>query len=534
MINAKAQKILSICFFIVIYALCLGARIYWMGQKESFHVDEGSSMVLSNYQELTWTRDFDYHRPYTGREIKDSVLIPSDPSLWGALKDIGRLWQDSRDEPQTNLYYSFLRLAQVGYRSFDIQEIIHRGSILNFIFFTISFIMFFLLLRLLFPDSILIQLLGLFCAFISTAAISNSIFLRPYQLQETLFIIFTFFLIRSLQKNELVYTPKTIIPLALITALTLLSGYFALVFIGLFGLYIIFRNIRDRTPKNILYYLLVLALGLALARFLYLGYFNAFFSYRATELPDTIIRRSGNITLSLLRMFWNLHWFNFSIVSLSVVLIGFVCMKFWEDEYELNPPTMIFLVSILFIAIIMIAAPYKQLRYVMSAYPFLILFPIMQIHTIGFLEKKTRIVSTAMVLLLIAGFIYPVFDSRKVENLFPFAQKERVFNFTREPQVPVVMISRAIWKYADMIPHFHDTQTYYFNDSFEDSLPLINRLLDSHDQVFIVTEYYPEYFGLGIVNHFVVLQRHRARFYMVRRVIHRVEGGPFGLEDADF
>jgi hypothetical protein len=170
-------------------ALVLGVHTYWLSQKNGFHVDEGMAINLAFYNDYFMARNYDFDREYTGKELKEASFI-NNSGFYEALLDIKRLWQNNRDAPHTNLHYSLLRISMIGLETTDIKPIMCRGGILNILLLTASFIFFFLLMKLLFPGSFLLQCVMAVCGFLSTAVISNTLFFRPYQVQETIFIIF--------------------------------------------------------------------------------------------------------------------------------------------------------------------------------------------------------------------------------------------------------------------------------------------------------------------------------------------------------
>jgi hypothetical protein len=222
------KKSYQVLILVVLYLIAFGFRVYWLSQKDGFHVDEGMTIAISFYNDYIMSRNYDFNREYTGKEIKEKSLI-NNSGFKETILDIKRLHRDNRDSPHTNLYYSFLRVSLMGLETTDIKPIIFRGAILNLIFFTISFIFFFLLMRLLFPDSILLQFTAVVCAYLSTATLSNTLFLRPYQIQETMFIIFCYFFVKNINvKNFVIHGGKQIIGkisifilLSIITAVTL-------------------------------------------------------------------------------------------------------------------------------------------------------------------------------------------------------------------------------------------------------------------------------------------------------------------------
>ncbi|MDR0320486.1 MAG: hypothetical protein LBI28_03205, partial [Treponema sp.] len=238
------KKIHQILVIAAACGLVLGVHIYWLSQKDGFHVDEGMTIALTFYNDYFMARNYDFDREYTGKEIKEESFI-NNSGFKETLLDIKRLWEDNRDPPHTNLYYSLLRIGMMGLETTDIKPIIFRGGILNVMLLIVSFIFFLLLMRLLFPGSLFLQCAVTVCAFLSTAVISNTVFIRPYQIQGTMFIIFAYYFIKTINTtNTKAFNVKVLLLFSLITGVTLLTGYYAIVFIGLFGLYAIYINCR--------------------------------------------------------------------------------------------------------------------------------------------------------------------------------------------------------------------------------------------------------------------------------------------------
>ncbi|MCL2092859.1 MAG: hypothetical protein FWH12_01570 [Treponema sp.] len=470
---------LQIFLFLAIYALAFGARVYWINQKAGLHEDEGISMALSSYREYFWDQNFESNQPYTGQEAQDLSLIPSDISVSSAFQDIGRLWRDSRDPPHTNLYYSFLRLAFINFPSFDMQEAILRGTRLNLIFFTLSFIFFFLFLRHVFPQSKLFQYAGLFCAFLSTAGISNTLFLRPYQLQEALFIIFIFCAVKLMRAEKL---PPLIFPLSLITALTLLSGYYAIILVVLFGIYLIIDSIKEGTQERIKFYAVIFGISLVIAQVLYLRYIQGFFSYRATEIPRTLFQFFiDNTLVSFMELSWMMHRHYFALPGILLCVVLFCSNRFLYKKFSFGLPGVVLLISLIYISLAMLSAPYKLLRYAMPMFPFLILIPLCFLESLE-LQGRKKLFTIAAIAVLCFGFLLPLRDQSKVEHLY--LTKGDNYIFIDEPDIPVLIMNRSLWRYADLVPYFNKEQVYYFFDSPDDIFPYLN----DYGEVFVIIE----------------------------------------------
>jgi hypothetical protein len=467
-----------ILILLVIYLLALGIRIYWLSHKNGFHVDEGMALTLSSYKEYTMGKNYDINREYTGKEVKDNTLV-SNTNLKEALDDIKKLWKDNRDAPHTNLYYTLLRIFLTGQKTSDIKQIIFRGGTLNLLLFTLSFIFFFLLIKNLFPGLALLQYSALLCAFLSTATISNTLFFRPYQIQETMFIVFCYYFIKTLDykkyiiDNDKRYISKSLVPFSLITAITLLTGYYAILFIVLFGLYVIYIQCKEKKYAEIKFYLLVLCLGVLFAQAFYLKFLDGFGSYRATETTRTIFGNAGeNLKNSVIAAgtLIHKHFFTYPVITVCVLCLLYLLLrrqKLFVQKHSLY----IFIAAAVYFLVTLIIAPYKILRYGMPVYPFFVILPLIIINST--IEKAQKI-SFAAVILLTLSFLPGAVSENKLENLFRHKPDEYIF--AREKNVPVYVYMHYyakwnyidLWKYANLIPYLNDEQKYYFITNYQD------------------------------------------------------------------
>ena len=520
------SKLHQAIILIAVYVLALGIRVYWFSQREGLHVDEGLTVALACYNSFMVTENYEYGKKYTGKELKEASLV-SDASLKSALADVRSLWKDNRDPPHTNLYYTFLRLSLVGLKTGDIAPIVLRGSILNLLFFTVSFIFFFSLMRLLFDGYKLLQYAATFCAFMSTATISNTLFLRPYQIQEMLFIIFCYYFVLSigwrkyiLHENKLYISVKPIVFMSLITAVTLMTGYYALIFIGLLGLYAVYLLCRNKTFIEIPFYFVVLCLGILFAQILYPKYVSGFFSYRGQETIRTIsgnmlenIRASTASAGTLLHK----HFFSYPVIALSVLCLAYIVVLLIREQkliglvQELRGKKThtrstlqkiawyIFIASVLFLFIVLIIAPYKVLRYGMPVFPFFVILPAMLINSIG---ARSRKIAACAMLLLCGCFALNAVRESKIENIFRDKPSGYVFIQDKDTPVYVVNAVWSLWKYANLIPYVHDEQTYYFINWYEyfdeyrrtgQKVSIDLPEVEDYDTIYLLTEYFPEF-----------------------------------------
>jgi len=522
------KKIHQILILFAIYILALGVRVYWLSQKDGLHVDEGLSIAYANYNDFIVSKNYEYGKKYTGKELKEISLAGS-ADIKDIFDDIYNLWKDNRDSPHTNLYYTFLRLSFAGVKNSDISTIIFRGGILNLLFFTVSFIFFFMLMQMLFADSKLLQYTAVFCAFLSTAAISNTLFLRPYQIQEMIFIIFCYYFVLSLgwkkyiihEKRLFTGALKPIPVMSLITALTLLTGYYAVFFIGLFGLYAIYLQCKNKTFSEIPFYFVVLLLGIIFAKILYPKYFSGFLSYRGQETIKTISENIfANIRISITSAgtFLQRHFFTYPVIAVCVLCIAYHAVliirgqKTGGSVQKLKNKTMdantlakktawyIFAASVIYLLIVIVIAPYKVLRYGMPVFPFFVILPVMLIASI---EARSRKTAVCAMLLLCGCFAFNAARESKIENIFRGKTDEYLFTKDKDTPVYVINAGWSSWKYANLIPYVNDEQAYYFIDWFnylgeyfrtgrkntDIHLPEI----EDYSAIYLLSEYIPEF-----------------------------------------
>ncbi|MCL2269756.1 MAG: glycosyltransferase family 39 protein [Treponema sp.] len=472
------KKTHIILLFLAAYSLALGIRVYWLSQKSAFHVDEGMSVAISCYNDYIITKNYEYNREFTGKEIKEASLV-SDASLKKALKDIKSLWKDNRDPPHTNLYYTFFRLSLIGLKTGEIHHIIFRGGLLNLIFFSVSFVFFFLLMRLLFPNAALLQILATACAFLSTAAISNTLFLRPYQIQEMMFIMFCYYFLRTIDYRKIVindgkwYINNSLLYLSLILAAVLLTGYYAILFIGFFGIYAIYRNCREKTYLDTVFYVLVLILGIMFAQALYTRYLDGYASYRATETKHTLSGNAiNNIAASSIAAGSIIkdHFFTYPVIAVCAACIIYMI---YRKQKPIIPKhaLFVFTVSVLYLFITLVLAPYKVLRYSMPVFPFFILLPAMIVNSVNI---KPKVIPNAAMLALYLFFLIGAANQNRIENLF--RDKPDDYVFARDKDIPVYVNIHYYekwnyantWKFANLIPYLNNDQKYYFIKNFDD------------------------------------------------------------------
>ncbi|MDR1672480.1 MAG: hypothetical protein LBS09_03310 [Bacteroidales bacterium] len=459
-----------ILFVFLVFFSLFGIRLYYVFQKEGLHLDETLSVVLSSCNEYGWTRIYNEDKIYSGKEVRDSTFFENG-SLANALSDVVRLRADNRDHPHTNLYYTCLRLWFAGVKSGDMHHIIIRGCLLNMLLFVFSFCLMYRLLRLLFKDEWIV-LLGLIVAFLNTAAISATVFIRPYQLQEMLFIWLTLLFVRyyrSITTHEKIDTWQNLLVTALAGGLVLLSGYFAVFFASMYGAVLLFVSFRKKQKQNIPFFCGAFFAAFVFVFAFYSNYHSGFFSDRGQEAIAKI--PSGHNFAS--SCFWLLkqlrqHLFYVAIIIVTAASAGcLLWKKKLHPKKSIREDNMLWiLIGIAFswATVVTILSPFKDtVRYITPALPFLSL-------VIPLIASKWDGSGMRICVLLCYAALYGFVALRadRINYLYQGVEQQMVFN--QKPNVPVIVRVDTVFVTCSLVPYMPDAQKYEFTFSREKAL----------------------------------------------------------------
>ena len=478
----------SVFFYsIIIFILAFGIRIYWVSQKEGINGDEALSVIISSYNDYgwEWNVDYDHSKIYTGKEVKE-ITFWDNASIKNTFGDIRKLRLDTRDSPHTNFYYSLLRLSFAGVKTGNLHRIIIQGCILNLILFIISFFFLFLLLIKLFNNNFILAF-ALFVAFLNTGAISNTLLLRDYQLQETMLIVMSYIFVILYQKiaeRQKIDSWQNLLLLAFPIALVLDSGYFVLIYVLLIFATLIVQSFITKQKKNISFLCSVFFSALVVTGVLYCKYYDGFIGDRGKEALGKL-GISGliqNFSVSFKCYFNLLNTYLFSVLLLFILFMSIIIIIYQNKlKFKLIQSEIILLILISLSLVwsfgVIFVAPYKYLRYIVPTFPVMSLFIVLIIQGI-----KTNKINYIFVGLILSIFIFNAFSIAKIENINKNVLNEQIF--TQEPAIPVLVMNQTPWKYGDLVPYLNDSQNYEFVNS--DSL--LYKKISSKSELFLILE----------------------------------------------
>lgn len=469
-ISSKKVLLLSILVFILAFVV----RVYGISLKQDMFVDETFSTQISNYNQYYSgiSVPLDGNQILTGEEIKQEIM-GLNPSVKDVISDVVALHKFTRDTPHSNLYYSLYRVWFLGYGKFELKKFITHGCTLNLVFFAVSFYYMHKLLKKLFHKESLLVPFGLFCAYLNTASISTTLFIREYALQECLFVALTYYVLKYYEfigQKTTTYGIKDVVKLALVVSLTFLSGYYSTVLILLYAGLLIWRAIRLK-DLDFLRFLFATAVATIYTIFLlYPGVIAVFTSYRTVETGNKILGLKNLQESFLYGLLITIKYFYCIPI---IVLITYWFNKIRKNHFvtEIHPIfkkiyicALIWFVAIIFIAI------YKLLRYVMPVTPLLMLiFP----YVASFLPKrKTYITILTCIYCLNLFLAFSSYWGMNIRGYVPFAAKidfitnynHQNFLFKKDTSLPVFIIQDGLQGPTASYIFLEDKQKYYITN----------------------------------------------------------------------
>jgi hypothetical protein len=250
-------------------------------------------------------------------------------------------------------------------------------------------------------------------------------------------------------------------------------------------------------------------LGIVFAQIFYLRYILGFIGYRATETAQTLFDNFGeNLKSSFLTIVHLLNTYYFTWPVMAVCLTSLLWAKIGKNPIAVRKySVLIFFAAMAYLIIVICLAPYKMLRYVMPVFPFFILLPATLIESIG--NKK---VSFGLSLLLCICFSFYSVNMRYIENVYK--DKPNAYLFSQDREIPVFVINKESWKYADLVPYFNNDQEYYFIDRFENNITKGRRAL------YLITESSGEIPDTGL-SEFEIESEYSVSYFICRKLIRK-------------
>lgn len=464
---------------LLLFVLALGVRCFWFSQKTGLHEDESMSITLANAKAWGWRQHLDDGLPRDGLALRQLVWQGQN-GLRDTLADLYRMHIFSGDGPHTNLYYSFLRLAFLGLRSAEPEALMLRGFLLNLLLFCLTFPLLLQLLRSLLPGYFWGQAGGLALAVLNPGSVSNTLLIRPYQLQEGAFVLFALVFAqiwREVRDGELREGWERLAGWGGAGALALLSGYFSVFYVFFLLVLPAVLLLWQRRWRGAAFLAAVMVESLLLAQVAYLYYFNGFFSDRGQGVAVRL-QSLGLIPLVRQTLVPFAGVLQEALFSLPLLLLTAVFLAWqvysglpagrWRSVRGLSAPLLLTAVALLWAAAIFILAPFKVMRYILPVVPLLaLIFPV----TAALCRRRGGTLFLLLCCLLSGSTLL---CRGRIAYRFQDYQG-RYAGFTLLPEKEVFLLLPQAISVHHYMPYLNDQQNYriFSNwDSLQRQLPL--------------------------------------------------------------
>ena len=453
----KKYILYSFLFLILLFSLFI--RIYWASKQEGMIGDEYYSLSAANYGTFANGDKINSYKNVKGFDILKNLTFDNS-SIEDCINDIKRLYKDANDPFISNLYYTFLRLAFIGREAVDIKNIIITGTILNCIFSIISFIFLFKILKLIFENKNEFIIFPLLIFSLSPISISFSMFLRAYQMQETLFIVITYFVLNTIYYNK--YSILNLILTSIIAGIGYLTLYSSLLFILILSAMLFFNYrlnlLKIKSYKIIIYYALAFISALFVARILYNSFFASLFN--ANNRASSSLAFSGKLFNYINDLAFD------GLLIILLALFVFILMSKIIKKKDLNIIAekskfklliFIILLGLIFAILGDLTSPFNYERYSASSYIFILFFIPLIICFIT--NLKIRIILLSLISII---YIFNITNSKRFVY-FEIVDKDK-YVLTNNYNVYAY---KSFINYYDF--HYLNTNLYYsyLNDSNE-------------------------------------------------------------------
>jgi len=484
-IKAFTQRYTFLLLLIII-TFSVTLRVYYIYQKEAFHIDEILSFQIINGNSNLRYQEFDqeYKDRWTnGKEFTDYFFTIHKENL---KKDLKALLKDTKDTSHPNLYYIALRLVLFnGIRGVD-GLFKFYGIGLNIFLYSIGAFFLYLLFFNIYKEETY-ALLAVFFYSISIGSISTSIYIRMYEFLSLSIILTIFIVFRTLDKEK----PALLdfILLSLVSTLGYLSHYYYTIFVVIIIFLILYHCLKDKQLKFIPYYLIAFIQGLINAQVFYPQFIRGFLTsgrtkeaYSKIDIDFLINQLTTKIKVTYVIINENVIYF-LPVIALSIlILVGHSLLK--KDKIIINHKEIyLALLALSLSFLLMYISPYNIIRYLSGVIPILIVLIIIFIRLIPLKNLRYLIV-----VILCTIYIDRGLNASNINYLFKGSQNKLIFQ--EIPSAPVYFLNSSRWAHGIVSAYFMENQKYKV---VLDEEPVLDFSETGSKKIFLIIEGYPKY-----------------------------------------
>lgn len=457
----KYPKYKNILVLTIIIILQISVFIYFGYQKEGYHLDETYTYSLSNgYYQPFLNRMSDYYQNWhEDIYFYDSIMATDDDKF-----SYDSVYYNQTKDVHPPLYYFIIHTASSIFSNTFSKWI---GIVPNILFFIISAILLFKISSY-FIENQIVKFLPLVLWGFSIALISNIIYIRMYVLLTLWVLLYIYCYLKYIHNKTI--TKKGMIAIILATYLGVMTQYYFLIFAFFFTSIICLMKLICKKYKELFKYGISVSLGVILLFVTFPASIKHLLtSSRGEEAFDNVTDLSRIIPNFL--EIWNSivetlfgNYIGKIIVYIVLILLlisfvfTFICKinckkRIKEDNYYIDfklnffPKKsftisfnnkkvlmiVIILVSLLYMLVISLIAPYTSLRYLQCILPLFslgfiyILYEIIKKY-IKIVNSSSYIILSVVLLIVFTGFITSSVDYLYIGSEYTFAYSEENSN----------------------------------------------------------------------------------------------------------
>lgn len=506
-------------FLFISFSLSMFLRIYHFIPKNSFHVDENYSYIIStnNLSNFNNIKDMP---AMTGEDLYNRFLdIPDNQK--GNYKVI---MTDTAHDTHPPLYYILLH-SIIWWIGGGISSKWH-GFLLNIFLFTATFLFFFRLSQNLLQTKSIALICTLYWA-VSKGAIYNTLFDRMYEMLTLFIVLSVLFVFSAFDKEKPI--AKDYISYSMILIFGFLTHYYYLFFI-LFLSFVILFNYRNKREVILLYIVTTISsFVISNLIFPFTKYIVKYSDhYRKLHSSITKLFFEQNIIDQLKHFISNLDDYIKLIISitfyktysvyllLSLVIFFIIWKKYINVKIKLEPKILyIFLLVILFTSLLAFSAPFITWRYIA---PILPLVFILIAKTFEFMNYRLiqNIAISIVGLTIIYGSFYGVtFYDPKIEAYRD--SKLPIIIIYSIDFLPLTILNKSFIK-EDKTYIFHEGRNSNIKDIYNNDISKFEKLLlflsgDKRTHEYFRKLIYPKYEIIDQIDEYNLFKVYKLRRY---------------------
>lgn len=434
----------------ILLIMGISFRLYYGFQKEYYHIDEIWSFELINVKDrLTYARPDLFNTWHNGDFFKEDLTIESDEKF-----RFDTVTRNTAKDVHPPIYYWLLHIfvILISNGAFSMWG----GIILNIFIFIFSIFFFYRLSRLILEDHYY-ALTSCLLWGMSIAAVSNSMFIRMYELVTFSCILITYLSLKFLQKDK--KTARNHIVMGMAIVFGLLTHYYFLIFaaplFSILNIYL-FKNKRYIELKSLLK---TIIFSFCISLILFPWAFNHFFytsrGRQAVYCFFSIDEFWGNTAKYLNIINENLFWgmgIPLFILTIALSVAEKIISK--KNPAFINKKfLLIFVPPVFYFFIIVKIAPYVAIRYIQLSLPFFMLtflYILFRATPLTILNKKYNY---CLCLLSAIICINSLFNAN-IHYLYK-GEKAKWARYDRQTETPsVFLVSGKHYYYWKLIPEF--------------------------------------------------------------------------------